>query len=82
MNLPHVPSLNSANSLHALCRRELKLKSKLELTDVLARVTELLADETMKESLREKYRIVYEVNPLISITLYQLEHHVAIINRF
>ena len=49
--------------VYCICiiRKELKLKNKFELTDVATRVSGLLEDETIKTSLRDKYRIVHEV---------------------
>ena len=43
------------------CRAEIKLKTKLELGDVVASVREIMADDSVKAGIKEKLQIVIDV---------------------
>jgi hypothetical protein len=40
----------------------LKLKNKLELGDVVLRVSEMIKDQTIKQGMRDKLKIIIEVS--------------------
>jgi hypothetical protein len=48
-------------------RKEIKLKTKLELGDVVVCTNAILAGEGLKKSVREKFLIIREVSRLMRI---------------